>query len=63
MICEGEPIIYGRPLFRDIYQAGVFPCLDIIPLDESGEQKTVTFDNFGETVFLIVDNAGGDVNG
>jgi hypothetical protein len=62
MICEGEPIIYGVPLFRDIYQAGKYPCIDIIPLDESGEQNTVTLANFGETVFLIIDNAGGEEN-
>lgn len=64
MICEGEPIIYGMPLFRDIYLAGKYPALDIIPIDESGEQDTVTFYNLGETVFLTVDNAdvsmGGD---
>ena len=58
ILCEGEPIIYGSPLFRDIYQAGKFPCIDIIPIDESGEQNTVTFKNLNETVFLIVDNAG-----
>lgn len=60
MICEGEPIIYGFPLFRDIYQSGIYPALDIIPIDESGEQDTVTFENLGETVFLTVDNIGGD---
>lgn len=60
MLCEGEPIIYGCPLFKDIYVAGKFPCIDIIPLDESGDQKTVTFKNFNETVFLTVDNMGGE---
>lgn len=60
MLCEGEPIIYGCPLFKDIYISGKFPCVDIIPLDESGDQKTVTLKNFNETVFLIVDNIGGE---
>ena len=60
MICEGEPIIYGCPLFKDIYESGKFPSLDIIPLDESGEQNTVTFKNMNETVFLTVDNMGGE---
>ena len=55
-ICEAEPIIYGMPLFGDLYQAGVYPSIDIIPIDESGEQKTVTFENLNETVFLTVDN-------
>ena len=26
-LCEGEPIIYGFPLFGDLYQAGKFPAL------------------------------------
>lgn len=62
MICEGEPIIYGSPLFGDIYKAGKYPCIDIIPLDESGERDTVTFKTLNESVFLIVDNAGGEDN-
>lgn len=60
VVCEGEPIVYGMPLFGDVYKAGKFPALDIIPIDESGEQNTVTFENFGETVFLTIDNIGGD---
>lgn len=59
-ICEGEPIVYGFPLFRDVYISDRYPCLDIIPLDESGEKNTVTFENFNETVFLTIDNQGGD---
>lgn len=59
-VCEAEPVVYGVPLFKDIYQNGKFPALDIIPLDESGEQNTVTFENFNDTVFLIIDNIGGD---
>lgn len=62
IICEGEPIVYGVPLFRDVYKAGEYPALDIIPIDESGEQKTVTFANFNETVFLTVDNTGGETD-
>ena len=58
MICEGEPLIYGFPLFADFYQAGKLPSLDIIPLDASGENTAVTFQNLGETVFLTVENAG-----
>ena len=56
VICEGEPIVYGFPLFKDIFQADVYPALDIVPLDESGEQTAVTFANFNETVFLTVEN-------
>ena len=54
VICAGEPIIYGVPLFRDIAISEKFPNLKITPIDESGEHNTVTYDNFGETVFLVV---------
>ena len=60
MICEGEPVVYGMPLFGDVYIAGKYPAIDIIPFDESGTSNTVTFQSFGETVFLTVDNAGGE---
>lgn len=67
LICSGEPIMYGVPLFHDIYKVGKYPALDIIPFDESGENDRVTFENLNETVFLQVDNAaipmGGDVIG
>lgn len=62
LISAGEPIIYGIPLWQDVYKAGVFPAVDIIPTDPSGECNTVTFDNLGETVLLIIDN-GGDGEG
>ena len=58
VICEGDPIVYGMPLFGDVYIAGKYPAIDIIPIDESGEQDSVTFANLGETVFLTIDNAG-----
>ena len=60
VICAGEPVIYGMPLFKDIYMPGRFPALEIVPIDESGEAERVTYDNFGKTVFLTVNNTGGD---
>lgn len=63
IICGGEPIIYGVTLFKDIYQSGKYPAIDITPIDESGNQNTVTLENFNETVFLIVDNSGGEDDG
>ena len=60
-LCEGEPVVYGFPLFGDLYQAGKFPALDIIPIDDSGQQNTVTFENLNELVFLTVDNGGDDI--
>lgn len=56
LLCDSEPIIYGTPLFKDVYQSGKFPVLKIVPLDESGNEQDVTWDNFGETVFLTIDN-------
>lgn len=56
LICAGEPIIYGIPLWQDVYKSDTFPALDIIPKDPSGERSVVTFDNLCDTVLLIVDN-------
>lgn len=53
-----EPIIYNVPLFQDIYMVGRYPILTIIPLDESGQETAVTWNNFNETVFLCIDNKG-----
>lgn len=53
-----EPIVYGRPLFKDVFQSDKYPALDIIPIDESGEETQITYDNLSETVLLIVDNGG-----
>lgn len=61
LICAGEPIVYGKPLWGDVYRAGSFPALEIIPKDPSGESNAVTFDNLGRTVLLIIDN--GDEEG
>lgn len=63
LICAGEPIIYGVPLWQDVYRAGVFPAVDIIPTDPSGENNAVTWDNLDNTVLLIVDNGGDEEGG
>lgn len=60
LICAGEPIVYGIPLWKDVYRAGLFPMVDIVPLDPSGESNAVTFDNLCSTVLLMLDN--GEVN-
>lgn len=57
VLCEAEPVVYGQPLWQDIQYPGGYPALRIIPWDNSGQENTVTFDNFNETVFLTVDNA------
>lgn len=60
LICAGEPIIYGIPLWHDVYKSATFPAVDIIPLDPSGESDSVTYDNLSTTVLLVVDNGAGD---
>lgn len=60
LICAGEPIVYGVRLWQDVYNPELFPAVDIIPTDPSGESDTVTFDNLGKTVLLIIDNGGVD---
>ena len=57
LICI-EPIIYGVPLFRQLYQPELYPSLIICPNDSSGENDRVTWTNFSETVFLEIKNAG-----
>lgn len=57
VLCVAEPIIYGVPLWQDVQQAHKYPVVRIIPIDESNQENTVTWDNFGETVFLTIDNA------
>lgn len=60
-ICKGEPIIYGKALFSDVFVNGKYPAVDIVPYDESGENNAVTFDNLNETVFLCIDNTDEDI--
>lgn len=58
LICAGEPIVYGVPLWSDVYKAETFPAVDIIPTDPSGESTAVTFDNLERVVVLMIDNSG-----
>lgn len=57
LLCAGEKLVYGMPLFSEVYD-DEFPAPTIIPLDPSGKESDVTWDNLNETVFLIIDNGG-----
>lgn len=57
-----EPVIYGVRLFRDVWQPEQFPAIEIVPLDESGQNAAVTFDNLNVTVFLTIENDGSTTN-
>ena len=51
-----EPLVYGVELFADVYKADHFPALAIVPLDEAGNETEITYENFGKTVFLTIDD-------
>lgn len=51
----GEKLMYGQPLFRDIEDQR-FPAPTIVPLDLSGKETRVSRENFGRTVFLVIDD-------
>lgn len=55
VLCCGEKIVYGEPLFSEIYDSR-FPAPTIIPLDESGKETRVGWNNLNETVYLVVMN-------
>lgn len=57
LICAGEKIVYGVPLWQNVFQQGKYPALDIIPKAENKEDVTaVTHANLNDTVFLFIDN-------
>lgn len=57
LLCAGEKLVYGVPLWQDI-TTNDFPGPTIIPLDPSGKETRITWDNLNKTVFLILDNQG-----
>lgn len=60
VLVYNEPIIYGKELFSDVYKADLFPAISIVPLDQSGIETEVTYDNFCRTVFLTIDDEPDD---
>lgn len=60
VLVYGEKIVYGVSLFTDPYDSR-FPAPTIVPLDESGIESTVTYENLNETVFLYIDNEAGEI--
>lgn len=60
-ICAGEKLVFGMPLWNNLYRPGDYPALTIVPAAQKGSTaNTVTWDNFGETVFLVIDSGGDD---
>lgn len=56
VLIYGEPLVYGNPLFSPLCRSTTFPAIDLVALDESGEENEITWENFGETVFLTLDD-------
>ena len=57
-----EPIVYGQELFKDVRDLN-FPIDRIIPLDPASYETEVTYENFGTTVLLVVDDESeGEIN-
>lgn len=53
ILCFGEPVRYGRPMFGSIEDVR-YPIPVIIPFCLDGGTDAVTFDNFGKTVQLYL---------
>lgn len=56
LIHANEPLIYGMPLWYNSRMEGDYPAVDIIPWSDNREITAVTYDNFNETVFLVIDD-------
>lgn len=54
-IVLGEKMVLNRPLFDDLVDERL-PGPTLIPMDESEKEERITYDNFGVTVFLFIDD-------
>ena len=59
LLCAGEKVVYGIPLFRDISDRR-FPKVTITPLDASNQTNEATYGMVGITVFLVVEDGEED---
>ncbi|MUG68638.1 hypothetical protein GNP94_21950 [Paenibacillus campinasensis] len=57
VLIRGEKLVYGVPLFTDVWDSR-FPTPTIIPWDLSGLSQTVTWDTLSVTVFLYMPSEG-----
>lgn len=57
LICAGEKLVYGQPLWRNTYRPGKYPAVTIVPQSKNRDDvSAVTYDNFNELVYLYIDN-------
>ena len=50
-----EKLILNQPLFQELPPDERLPTTPLVPMDESGQAKRVSIDNFMDTVFLCED--------
>lgn len=60
VLVAGEKLVLNMPLFSEINDPEGMPAEGLIPFDESGQAQRVTWDNFGVTVFLCIDDLSDD---
>ena len=53
-----EPLVLGTPMFQDVYQPGKFPAISLVPYGP--DERAISFENLGESVFLTIDDEGGN---
>lgn len=56
VLVNGEKLVYAMPLFNEVFD-NRFPAPTIVPIDPSGKEKRVTFENLNKTVFLKLVNS------
>ena len=56
-LAYGEPLIYGEVLFSAVRDLD-FPIEELRPMDESGEETEITYENMNDKVLLAVDYSG-----
>ncbi|EAF3405562.1 hypothetical protein CTN12_12050 [Listeria monocytogenes] len=60
-IVLGEKLVLNERLWADVIDDRL-PAVDIVPLDESGKEVSITKDNFTKTVFLYFDELAPNVD-
>lgn len=55
----GEKLVLNKPLWSDFTDFNL-PAPQLVPMDLSGLEKRITWENFNTTVFLYVNNGAAD---
>ncbi|MED4933989.1 phage baseplate plug protein [Heyndrickxia coagulans] len=61
VIVFGEKMVLNRPLFEDLIDERL-PGPTLVPMDEAGREDRITYENFGVTVFLYIDDIGDETD-